>query len=179
LEENSVCLCYTTHLVHQGQKSVDGDLSNLSTFTALGIFAPFPSFAATLAHKSPKRSLYFYNAHTEESLKTVYWANGSYLLERLADINLIMRDHRTGEIKSIDIRLLDLLYEIAMKLEAEQPFHVISGYCSPKTNILLRKRGRATAKSSFHMLGKAVDVSLPECRLSLLHKVARDLRSGG
>src|SRR5215475_11650232 len=56
-----------------------------------------------------ERRLSFYNLHTSESLETVYWAEGSYLPESLAAINHHLRDYRTGDIREIDRRLLDLL----------------------------------------------------------------------
>ncbi|NIO06698.1 MAG: DUF882 domain-containing protein, partial [Deltaproteobacteria bacterium] len=52
-------------------------------------------------------------------------------------------------------------------------------YRSPKTNALLRKRGRGVAKNSLHQCGKAVDIRLPGCKLSLLRGVAMDLKGGG
>lgn len=151
----------------------------LGALATLAIMSPCPSFAARGEPLSPERSLSFYNLHTEESLKTVYWAKGRYLSEALADIEHILRDHRAGKTKPIDTRLLDLLYGIAMELEAGEPFHIISGYRCPKTNALLHTHGRGTAKDSLHMYGKAVDIQLPDCRLALLRRVAMNLRGGG
>ena len=42
------------------------------------------------------------------------------------------RDFRVNEIKPIDPRLLDLLHELGGTLETDQPFHIISGYRSPR-----------------------------------------------
>jgi uncharacterized protein YcbK (DUF882 family) len=109
----------------------------------------------------------------------VYCAKGRYLPGALADINHILRDHRTGEIKAIDIRLLDLLYALGLKLEDRGPFHVISGYRSPKTNAILRAHGQGVAKNSLHLQGKAVDIRLPGCDLSVLRHAAMNLKGGG
>jgi uncharacterized protein YcbK (DUF882 family) len=46
---------------------------------------------------NPERTLSIYNIHTGESLRTVYWYNGEYLETALADVNHILRDHRSGE----------------------------------------------------------------------------------
>ena len=151
----------------------------LGTLATLAIMSPCPSFAARGNRLSPERSLSFYNIHTQESLSTVYWAKGRYVSEALADIDHILRDHRAEKTKPIDTRLLDLLYGIAMELEAGEPFHIISGYRSPKTNALLHRHGRGTAKHSLHMHGKAIDIQLPDCRLPLLRRVAMRLRGGG
>jgi uncharacterized protein YcbK (DUF882 family) len=66
-----------------------------------------------------------------------------------------------------------------VKLEAPEPFHVISGYRSPETNALLRKRNRGVAKNSLHVVGKAIDIRLPGVPLSVLRRVAVKLRGGG
>ena len=52
---------------------------------------------------------------------------------------------RTGEIKDIDVRLLDLLNTLSRTIATDEPFHVISGYRSPSTNAYPadpRRRGR-------------------------------------
>jgi uncharacterized protein YcbK (DUF882 family) len=128
---------------------------------------------------SSERSLSFYNPHTGESLKTLYWSDGAYLSDALAEINHIFRDHRTDEIKPIDERLLDLLYTIHRKFRTRQPYHIISGYRCPSTNALLRAKNRMVAKNSLHMYGKAADVRLPQSDLSALRRVAISLMGGG
>ena len=149
---------------------------------ALGLLAglcPSISLAKMPSWRPPVKSLSLYNTHTEESLETVYWIEGRYLDEPLAEIDYIMRDHRTGEIKSIDPRLLDLLDSIKKRLEVKQPFHIISGYRSPETNALLRKIDKGVACKSLHIKGKAVDIRLPDVELPLLRKVTMGLRRGG
>jgi uncharacterized protein YcbK (DUF882 family) len=146
---------------------------------AMSSLSPCPCFAAIRAHLLPERRLAFHNAHTGESLETVYWADGKYLSPAIAEINYVLRDHRTNEIKSIDASLLDLLSTVAMKLDTRQPFHVVSGYRSPKTNALLRQCGRNVAKNSLHMQGQAADIRLPDIRLSLLRQTVADLKGGG
>jgi uncharacterized protein YcbK (DUF882 family) len=151
---------------------------------ALLAAAPFvapPGVSLAQLHDpiSSERSLSFYNPHTGESLKTLYWAEGAYLSDALAEINHILRDHRTDEMKPIDARLLDLLYTIHRKLRTRQPFHIISGYRCPSTNALLRAKSRMVAKNSLHLYGKAADVRLPHSDLSALRRVAISLRGGG
>jgi uncharacterized protein YcbK (DUF882 family) len=120
-----------------------------------------------------------YETHTKESVATVYWVDGTYLPEALTDINRVLRDFRTDEVKPIDTGLLDLVCAIRVRLKAQDPFHVISGYRSPKTNAMLRKNNRGVARKSLHQYGKAVDIRLPGCSLSLLRRVATELRAGG
>jgi len=151
----------------------------LSTFGVLGIFSPFPCLAAVRDRLKPERSLSFYNIHTTESLKAVYWAQGDYLVEALAEIEHIFRDHRTGERKPPDTRLLDLLYAVRLKLGTTRPFNIISGYRSPKTNAFLLKLGRGVDPNSLHMYGKAVDIRVPGFQLTSIRQVAIGLRAGG
>ena len=154
-------------------------------FIKLGLMAtgasliPGRIFAAISDSGVPERSLSLYNVNTGESLETIYWYNRKYLPSSLAEINYVFRDHRTGEVKAIDTRLLDLLYVIRNKLETSQPFHILSGYRSPSTNALLRNRNRGVAKNSLHIRGKAADINLPTCKLSSFRRVAMRLRGGG
>jgi uncharacterized protein YcbK (DUF882 family) len=127
----------------------------------------------------PERRLLFYNTHTEETLKVIYWYNGEYLYESLNDINYILRDHYTGKIKKIDIRLIELLHDIYDRMETKQPFHIISGYRTRSTNNYLRRSNRGVARRSMHIYGKAVDIYLPDCNLSSLRKTAINLKGGG
>src|ERR1700722_6708533 len=75
-----------------------------------------------------ERSLSFYNLHTAETLKTVYWADGNYIPEALTAINHHLRDYRTNEVKEIDRRLLDLLCELRLRVETTAHLDLISGY---------------------------------------------------
>jgi uncharacterized protein YcbK (DUF882 family) len=132
-----------------------------------------------LIPKRKERALAFYNLHTGESLKAVYWAEGYYVPDVLNEVNYLLRDFRAGEIKPISTRLLDLLYGLNHRLESDVPFHVISGYRTPKTNAILRKRSKGVAKKSLHMEGKAVDIRLPGCELKALRRAAMQLQMGG
>ena len=99
--------------------------------------------------------------------------------DALAELNYILRDHRVQEIKEIDRNLLDLLCTLKNRLGTSKPFHVISGYRSPKTNEIMRKNNKGIAKKSLHMTGHAVDIRLPSCSLSSLRHEALKLKGGG
>jgi len=149
---------------------------------ALGLLSaaiPDRGFAAVRDSLTPERDLSFHNTHTREDLSVTYWARGNYLHEALTEVNHILRDYRTGEVKAIDARLLDLVYALGRKLGGRGPFHVISGYRSPKTNALLRAQGHGVARKSLHIQGKAIDIRLPGCKLAVLHRAAMELKGGG
>ena len=146
--------------------------------TVAGMF-PRAAFSSSARMAAPERSLAFYNTHTGEQLKTVYWAQGNYIEDSLGEINHILRDHWTNEIKNIDTRLLDLLFAIRNELETQQPFQVISGYRSPETNAFLRAHSTGIAEHSLHLVGKAIDIRTPGRELRVLQKTAVALKGGG
>ena len=134
------------------------------------------------APKVPERVLSFFNTHTGERLKTAYCCGGQYQPDALSQVNHILRDFRANEVKPIEPKLLDLLYELGGTLETDQPFHIISGYRSPSTNNLLRERGGSTtgvATHSLHMVGQAIDIRVPGVKLDQLRAAARSLKIGG
>jgi uncharacterized protein YcbK (DUF882 family) len=126
-----------------------------------------------------ERSLCLFNPRTKEGFEGIYYSNGDYIPNALKIINHIMRDTRTGDVKIIDKSLVDLIAAISLKLKTKEPFHVISGYRTPKTNNLLRKHGKGAAKNSYHLKGQAVDIRLPGWKTSALRKAAFELKSGG
>lgn len=135
--------------------------------------------AAQSAVSQAERMLSFVNLHTGEHLNAAYWAEGHYQASELKAINHILRDHRTGDVAQMDNALLDLLYVLHQKVDSNKPFQIISGYRSPETNAALRKKSSGVAKKSQHMLGKAVDIRLPDTQLSNLRKAALDCQAGG
>lgn len=145
---------------------------------------PRPLLAALRpAPKRPSSSkhLSFYNLHTGESLNITYAVGGRYIQDALQAINHIFRDFRTDEVKAIDPTLLDLLHSISktMELKEKHSLHIVSGYRSPQTNAMLRKRSRGVAKNSYHIKGQAVDFHVPSFSLSQLRKAALYLQTGG
>jgi uncharacterized protein YcbK (DUF882 family) len=151
----------------------------LGAVAAGTLILPHRGLAAIQDPPVLEKSLSFYEIHTREHLTTAYWAEGRYLPESLDDINHILRDWRNNEIKSIDTGLLDLVHAIGVKLEAKEPFHIISGYRSPQTTEQLCQKGRGVAKNSLHLCGKAIDLRLPGCGLSVLRDVAVNMKAGG
>ena len=136
-------------------------------------------FAAIEETTLEERSLSLYNPHSKESFNGIYWCDGDCVASAKENINHIMRDIRTDEAKEIDLRLLDLIFALSTKLQANEPFTVISGYRSPETNALLRKRGSGVAKNSYHIKGQAVDIRLPGYKTSALRRAAYKLKKGG
>jgi uncharacterized protein YcbK (DUF882 family) len=139
------------------------------------LLAPTLSPAAV---QSP-RALSFYHTHTDERCSVLYYEDGQYLEDGLAEVNHLLRDFRTDEIHPIDPALLDILHTLRRATQSRGRYEVISGYRSPHTNSMLRKTSKGVAKNSLHMQGRAIDVRLSDCDVSKLHKAAQALQHGG
>ncbi|MFV3076650.1 YcbK family protein [Niveispirillum fermenti] len=136
-----------------------------------------PADAASV--NAARRSLSFMSLHTKEKLRVTYYANGTYDKGALSDINQMLRDWRTGEVGTMDPKLMDLLFQLRQRLRSDDPFHVISGYRCPKTNAMLASKSDGVATKSLHMVGKAIDITMPGRQLARIRQEAAGLRLGG
>ena len=146
---------------------------------ALGAAAfVMPACAWALPADAPRRAT-LKNLHTGDAFDDVYFENGRYLPDALAEAAKVLRDWRTGETRQMDPELFDALHAIRGKLDAGAPYQIISGYRSPTTNAKLRARSKGVASQSQHTLGKAVDVRIEGVELRNLQKAALALGAGG
>ena len=143
---------------------------------ALPLAAALPRRLLALA---ATRSLSFYNTHTGERLVVEYFAGGAYVPDALTEVNWFLRDFRTGGVHDIDPGVLDILTKVHDLTGARRPFDVISGYRSPETNEMLRRRSREVASGSLHQVGKAIDVRLPGVELTRVRNAGLSLGLGG
>ncbi len=151
--------------------------SALSFCGLVGVAAVAPG----LVRAAPGRTLSFLHTHTGESLTIPYRGAACYEAGCLEAVNHLLRDFRTGDVHRIDPGLLDILCALKEQTGSDEPFQVISGYRSPRTNTRLRA-GSATsgvAERSLHLEGQAIDVRLGGVRTLRLAELARGLRSGG
>ncbi|PLX35903.1 MAG: ATP/GTP-binding protein [Hyphomicrobiales bacterium] len=107
------------------------------------------------------RTLHLYNTHTHERTAITFKKNGRYVASGLRQLNRFLRDWRRNESIKMDPELFDLIWEVYQKTGVNKDIHVVSGYRSPATNNMLRKRSRGVAKFSQHTLGKAMDFFIP------------------
>lgn len=126
-----------------------------------------------------RRSLSFVHTHTGERLSTVYFEGGEYRASELARINQLLRDFRTGDVHAIEPGVLDILADLRVLADRDEPYEVISGYRSPQTNAALRARSHAVAEHSLHIQGRAIDVRLPGFDTARLRDLALGMRRGG
>ncbi|MBB3544494.1 DUF882 domain-containing protein [Rhizobium sp. BK399] len=127
------------------------------------------------------RALKLFFTHTGERATIIFKRDGKFDPRGLAQVNRFLRDWRRNEPARMDPRLLDLVWEVYGKSGARDYIHVVSAYRSPTTNNMLRSRSRSSgvAKSSQHMLGKAMDFYIPGVKLATLRALAMQKQEGG
>ena len=125
------------------------------------------------------RKLKMISDKTGERIDTIYWIDGGYIPEALHEIDVLMRDWRRNEIKPIDLRTIDILAASHGMLDTAEPFRLMSGYRSAKTNAMLRRQSRSVSKNSLHITGQAADVRLGTRSVKQLAKAAQTCKSGG
>lgn len=135
--------------------------------------------AAFAADQTKSRKISLKSLWTGEKISVVYRIGDVYQGEALNKINYLMRDWRCKTVKPIDLKLIDLLWEMIDKLKPRRTVRIISGYRSPGLNVSLRRAGRRTAPHSPHTLGKAIDVHFPGVPLKRVRKVALEFNVGG
>lgn len=144
-----------------------------------GACVPGVAAAARPTHAAV-RQISLHNLHTDERLTTAYWEHGSYVPAALAEIDTILRDHRTGEIRTMAPRLIDLVFALTARLGSRTPVQVISGYRSLVTNELLRSEDPLqVAGQSLHLCGEAVDLCFEDRSLRQVRDAAVSMRAGG
>lgn len=153
--------------------------SFLKTSAVLATALSVPALGRAAVSGPQERILRLYNTHTGESLKSVFWAQGEFVPDALADINKLLRDHRSNTVADMDPKLLMLLDQVSAKFGGSDVLHVISGYRSPETNAKLARASGGVAKHSMHLEGKAIDIRMPGRDLAALHKAALHMNAGG
>ncbi len=142
---------------------------------AAGVAFVAPATAVSFA----PRSVSLYNTHTGEWVRTVYWADGHYIRDAVREINWVLRDHHSDEVRPMNAGVLDLLGMLRHRLEVNDPFLIISGYRSPTTNHMMWLRGDGVASNSFHIKGMAIDLRCEQRDISQVHAAAMSMRCGG
>lgn len=125
------------------------------------------------------RALSLVNHRTAEKLNSVYWVDGEYIPEALEAFNYILRDWRQDAAIKMDPKVIDIMAATHNLLECDEPFEVVSGYRSPKTNAMLRSKSRGVARNSYHTKGMAIDLTLNTRSVRQISSAALSLGAGG
>jgi uncharacterized protein YcbK (DUF882 family) len=152
-------------------------LGLLAAASALLTLASVP--AQDAAAFGETRTLSFLHTHTQERLTVTFRRNGSFDEGALSQLNWFLRDWRVEKPAQMDPRLFDILWEVYQESGSSQPINIISAYRSPETNGALRRRSSGVAEHSQHMLGKAMDIRLPDVETGRLRAIAMKMQYGG
>jgi len=153
----------------------------LGAFAATTLVAAptFSNAAGFLRGSGDIRRIRMYSGRTGERIDMIYWIDGKYIKDSIKEINYFMRDWRNDQIKSIDPRTIDIMAASHNLLDVNEPYMMLSGYRSPQTNAMLRRRSRGVAKNSLHMRGQAADLRLASRSVSQMAKAALACQAGG
>lgn len=153
----------------------------LGAFAATTVAAAptFSNAAGFLRGGGDIRRIRMYSGRTGERIDMIYWIEGKYIKDAVKEVNYFMRDWRTDGVKSMDLRTVDIMAAAHNLMDANEPYMLLSGYRSPKTNAMLRSRSRGVAKNSLHMKGQAADLRLSSRSVNQMAKAAIACRGGG
>jgi len=148
---------------------------------ALAILFLFPVYATPSdAPALPQFRMRIFHTHTRERLDVVYREGDRYLPDALENLNQQLRDHRTGDVRSYDPQVFDLLHDLLAVLgKPDAEIDVVCGYRTPKTNQYLRSLSSAVAEHSLHMQALAIDIRVPGVSAAKLRDAALSLHRGG
>lgn len=153
----------------------------LGAFAASAVAAA-PSYsnaAGFLRGAGDIRRIAMHSGRTGERLDTIYWIEGEYIAEAVREINVHMRDWRTGEAVQMDLRTIDIMSAALNLMDTTEPYLLLSGYRSPKTNSMLSSRSSGVARNSLHMRGQAADLRLTSRTPTQMANAALACRAGG
>ncbi|KPD11170.1 DUF882 domain-containing protein [Phaeobacter sp. 11ANDIMAR09] len=153
----------------------------LGAFAATTVAAAptFSKAAGFLRGGGDIRRIRMFSGRTGERIDMIYWIDGDYIKDAVKEVNYFMRDWRTDQVKSMDLRTIDIMAASHNLLDVTEPYMMLSGYRSPQTNAMLRSRSRGVAKNSLHMRGQAADLRLSSRSVSQMANAAKACRAGG
>ncbi|ETA52150.1 YcbK family protein [Ponticoccus alexandrii] len=153
----------------------------LGAFAATTVTAAptFANAAGFLRGAGDIRRIRMYSGRTGERIDMIYWIEGHYLADAIKEVNFFMRDWRTNDVKNIDARTIDLMCASHNLLDCSEPYMLISGYRSPRTNAMLRSKSSGVAKNSRHLRGEAADLRLSSRSVNQMARAAAACHAGG
>ncbi|KIN61067.1 Tat pathway signal sequence domain-containing protein [Sulfitobacter noctilucae] len=147
--------------------------------TAVSAAPTYSNAAGFLRGGGDIRRIKMYSGRTGERIDMIYWIEGQYIKDAVKEVNYFMRDWRTDGVKSMDLRTVDIMAAAHNLLDVNEPYMLLSGYRSPKTNAMLRSRSRGVAKNSLHMRGQAADLRLASRSVNQMARAAVACQGGG
>jgi uncharacterized protein YcbK (DUF882 family) len=159
-----------------GRGGAAAQLAVAAAFT-VGWLAPNSTESAVA--NGDTRTIILSDQHTNESGSFTFMVNGVYDEATLDKLNWFCRDWRLNEPTKMDPHLFDIIWEVYRESGSTQPVDVLSGYRSPQTNAMLRRRSRQVAEHSMHMQGKAIDAHFVDVGTARIRDIAMRMQAGG
>lgn len=156
--------------------------SLLGAFAGITMISAAPHYAKAASYNRGAgniRMVNMRNQRTGETMKTIYWLEGQYIKPALDEINYFMRDWRENSVRNMDRRNVDLIAAAHNLLDTDEPFLLLSGYRTSRTNNMLRSRSRGVAKDSYHVKGMAADLRLGSRSVSQIARAGLACKAGG
>ncbi len=138
-----------------------------------------PNSTESAVANGDTRTVILSDQHTNESGSFTFMVNGVYDQAVLDKLNWFCRDWRLNEQTRMDPHLFDIIWEVYRESGSTQPIDVLSGYRSPQTNAMLRRRSRQVAEHSQHMQGKAIDAHFLDVSTARIRDIAMRAQAGG
>ncbi|MET0528092.1 MAG: DUF882 domain-containing protein [Microvirga sp.] len=167
------------HAPANSRHAIRKNILTLSPVAACTALLMAGAWWATARADGETRTLSFFHTHSQESTTVTFRRNGQYDEQALTQLNWFLRDWRNDKPTKMDPRLFDILWEVYRESGSRQPINIISSYRSPETNSALRQRSSGVAEHSQHMLGKAMDIRLPDVETGRLREIAMKMQYGG
>ncbi len=159
-----------------GHGGAAAQLAIAAAFTAVCLV---PNSTELAVANGDTRTIILSDQHTNESGSFTFMVNGVYDQAVLDKLNWFCRDWRLNEPTKMDPRLFDIVWEVYRESGSTQPVDVLSGYRSPQTNAMLRRRSRQVAEHSQHMQGKAIDAHFVDVSTARIRDIAMRMQAGG
>lgn len=167
----------TTH-----NKSAVSRRSLLGAFAGISMVSAAPLYAGTFGYVKGAgniRRIHLHNDRTGETLDTIYWIDGQYIRPAMKELNYFMRDWREGSVANMDRGLIDVIASTHNRLRTSEPFTLLSGYRTSRTNNMLRRNSRGVASKSYHVRAQASDLKLKSRSVTSIARAAVAGRGGG
>ena len=159
-----------------GRGGAAAQLAVAAAFTAAWLV---PNSTESAVANGDTRTVILSDQHTNESGSFTFMVNGVYDQAVLDKLNWFCRDWRLNEPTKMDPHLFDIIWEVYRESGSTQPLDVLSGYRSPQTNAMLRRRSRQVAEHSMHMQGKAIDAHFVDVGTGRIRDIAMRMEAGG
>jgi uncharacterized protein YcbK (DUF882 family) len=119
------------------------------------------------------------NPHTEEAYDIQLFVGAAWNANALIACDWLMRDWRQNKLADCDRRLYAALYVLQRYFSENGRIQLNSGFRTKTTNELLRTEGLGVAVNSQHLLGHAVDFTIPNVPHRNIARAVWNLGLGG